>query len=90
MRLTIPKDLETFIREKVQTGRYRNTNEAINDALRLLKERDEAQFRALRSLLKQRIKESKRGDSVLFDYELREQIRRRGMQRLRAGKKSRS
>ena len=76
------------MKAKVQAGRYRDANDVINDGLQLLKERDQAEFEALRKLLGQRMKESRRGDSVPFDSKAREGIRRRGMKRLAALKRA--
>jgi putative addiction module CopG family antidote len=89
MKITIPKELETFIQEKVDAGRYRDTGEAISDGLRLLKQKDDAEFQMLKKLLKGRIRESKQGGSVPLDSKLRDQIKRRGLHRLRAGKRLR-
>ncbi len=89
MRISLRPELEAFLKEKVQVGRYRDANDAINDGLRLLKERDKAEFEALRTLLGQRMKESRRGDSVPFDAKAREGIRRRGMKKLAALKRAR-
>ena len=88
MRISLRADLEAFLKAKVQAGRYRDANDVINDGLQLLKERDQAEFEALRKLLGQRMKESRRGDSVPFDSKAREGIRRRGMKRLAALKRA--
>ncbi|MEO6437441.1 MAG: type II toxin-antitoxin system ParD family antitoxin [Tepidisphaeraceae bacterium] len=90
MRITLSPELAAFVKEKVDAGRYQTQSEAIHDGLRLLKEMDAVEFQRLRSLLKVRATESRRGDSVLFDKKLREQIRRRGMMRLAAIKKRKS
>jgi putative addiction module CopG family antidote len=89
MRVSLRPDLEAFLKEKVQVGRYRNANDAINDGLQLLRERDTAEFESLKALLAQRIKESRRGDSVPFDAKVRDGIRRRGMKRLATLKRAR-
>ena len=89
MRISLQPDLEAFLKEKVKVGRYRDANDAINDGLRLLKERDSAEFEALQRLLAQRMKESRNGDSVPFDAKVREGVRRRGMKRLAALKRAR-
>jgi putative addiction module CopG family antidote len=89
MRITIPRDLEDFVKEKIETGRYRDPSVAVNDGLRLLKERDKAEFERLRGLLKDRMKEAEQGDSVPFNAALRDQIRRRGMKRIGTMKRTR-
>ena len=40
MNLTVPKKWEPFIRSKIQSGRYRSEGELLEEALRLLKQRD--------------------------------------------------
>jgi putative addiction module CopG family antidote len=90
MRITIQRDLENFIQEKVEVGRYRDADEAINDGLRMLKQRDEEEFQRLRQLIKGRMKEARRGESVPFDAAVTEAIRRRGMKRLAALKRART
>ena len=89
MRISLQPDLEAYLKEKVQVGRYRNADDAINDGLRLLRERDKAEFDALRKLLAVRMKESRKGDSVPFNAKVREGIRQRGMKRLAALKRAR-
>jgi len=89
MRITIPAHLEAFVKEKVAEGRYRNTDEAVGDALRLLKDRDKQEFKALRALLKERAKEAKAGKSVAFDAKVRDGVRQRGMTRLASVTKAR-
>jgi antitoxin ParD1/3/4 len=36
----VPEKWESFIRNKIQSGRYRSEEEVLNEALRLLKEHD--------------------------------------------------
>ena len=40
MTVTLPKDLETFVQNKVQIGEYDDANELICDALRQLREQE--------------------------------------------------
>ena len=40
MTVTLPKDLETFVQNKVQLGDYDDANELICDALRQLREQE--------------------------------------------------
>jgi putative addiction module CopG family antidote len=90
IRVTLPLDLEAFVQEKLEHGRYRDANEAVADAVRLLKERDEAEYESLRNVLSERIKESKEGRAVPLDSKLLKQIRARGMKRLAKIQRSRS
>ncbi len=38
-----PKDLEQFVQAKVRSGRFSSSNEAITEAVRLLRQREEAE-----------------------------------------------
>ena len=40
MNLHVPEEWEPFIRSQVQSGRYDSENEVLDEALRLLQERD--------------------------------------------------
>lgn len=84
MRITLPAELEAFIQEKVEVGRYKTASDAVTEGLRLLKERDAAEFESLRATLHDRLAEAKRGRSVPFDSGVRDGIRRRGMKQLAA------
>ena len=44
------KDLETFVRQQVETGRYASASEVVCDALKLLKDRWEQREAALEAL----------------------------------------
>ena len=41
MNVTIPKSLESLVREKVEEGHYSTEDEVVADALRLMQARDE-------------------------------------------------
>ena len=41
MRVSLTEQLEAFVREKVESGRYNNASEVIREALRLLEQHDE-------------------------------------------------
>ncbi len=43
MNTQLPKDLEQFVRAKVRSGRFSSSDEAITEAVRLLREREEAE-----------------------------------------------
>ena len=42
MNVTIPKSLESLVRQKVEDGHYSTEDEVVADALRLMQTRDEA------------------------------------------------
>jgi antitoxin ParD1/3/4 len=52
MEISLRPDLEKLINEKVQSGLYRTPDEVLNEALNLLKERDQAEHR-LETLLQE-------------------------------------
>jgi antitoxin ParD1/3/4 len=43
MNTHLPKDLERFVRAKVRSGRFTSSDEAITEAVRLLRQREEAE-----------------------------------------------
>jgi antitoxin ParD1/3/4 len=43
MNTNLPKDLERFIQAKVRSGRFTSFDEAITEAVRLLRQREEAE-----------------------------------------------
>jgi antitoxin ParD1/3/4 len=42
MNVSLTPELERFVNDKVQTGRYNSASEVVREALRLLEERDHA------------------------------------------------
>ena len=42
MNLSLPPDLEQFVNQKVESGKYPTADDVIHEGLRLLQERDEA------------------------------------------------
>ncbi len=45
MNVSLRPDLEQLVKEKIQSGQYRSPDEVFNEALNLLKARDEAERR---------------------------------------------
>jgi putative addiction module CopG family antidote len=43
MTAHLPADLEQFVKAKVQSGRFTSSDEAITEAVRLLRQREEAE-----------------------------------------------
>jgi putative addiction module CopG family antidote len=43
MNTHLPADLEQFVKAKVKSGRFASSDEAITEAVRLLREREEAE-----------------------------------------------
>jgi antitoxin ParD1/3/4 len=75
MNVSLTPELEAMIRQRVASGRYNDASEVVQEALRLLEERDRMQH--LRSLLEVGLEDERRGDVVTFTPELFEEIDRR-------------
>ena len=54
----VGKHFEGFIKQQVESGRYRSASEVIRDALRLLEEREELRETQMRNL-RQQVQEGK-------------------------------
>lgn len=82
MNISLTNELEEFVHEKVQTGRYLSASEVVREALRLLEERDklkEFKIKQLQEDLKSALDELDRGESVQFDAD---RIKAKGRQLL--------
>lgn len=70
MNVSLTPELEKFVRQKVNSGRYLSVSEVITEALRLLEERDlqrQMRIEKLRSEVAVGIEQSDRGE--VFDGE---------------------
>jgi antitoxin ParD1/3/4 len=70
MNVSLTPELETFIRELVEGGRYRSASEAVRAAIRLLQDRESeqrAKLDALRQSVDVGTEELDRGDGALAD-----------------------
>jgi antitoxin ParD1/3/4 len=69
MNVTLSSDLAEYVSQKIASGRYPTANDVVNDALRLLRERDEKQKRLeeLRREIDIGIKQADEGDVAPFD-----------------------
>lgn len=72
--MSLTDELELFIAQEVEAGRYRSASEVVREALRLLRERSEereAKLALLRRAVREGIGQLDRGESVepgpLFD-----------------------
>ena len=50
MNVSLTPDLEKYVQQKVDTGRYRSSSEVVREALRLLEEKDQARAQQLATL----------------------------------------
>ncbi len=67
MNVSLTPELETFVSNKVLSGRYTSASEVIREALRLLEEQDQdraAQLAAFNQELKRRIEAADRGEFI--------------------------
>jgi putative addiction module CopG family antidote len=51
MKVTLTKELEALVQEKVQSGRYADPSDVVRDALRALEQRDDFESPALEAAL---------------------------------------
>jgi antitoxin ParD1/3/4 len=83
MNVVLTPQLEAMIRERVESGRYASAADVVEEALRLLDERDRLEH--LRSLLAVGLDQARRGETVEYTPELLEEIRQRAIERFRRG-----
>ena len=84
MTVTLPPQLEAMIEEKVLSGRYADANEVVQEALRLLDERDRLQ--RLRAALAIGLEQIERGEDVEYTPELLGVIDQAALRKFRDGK----
>lgn len=83
MNVSLTPQLETMIRQRVESGRYNNASEVVREALRLLEERE--QMEHLRSLLAVGLEQARRGELIEFTPEYLEDLDRRVEERFLRG-----
>jgi|SRR5215469_4000827 len=64
MNVSLPEQMEDFVRQKVAVGDYETASEVIREGLRLLKQRDEAWRAEVRSKIKQGMESIRAGRSI--------------------------
>jgi antitoxin ParD1/3/4 len=80
MNVSLTKELEQLVNDKVKSGRYLSASEVVREALRLLEERDRLQGLRLHELRKEIQRGLKSGPAVPGEQvfrELREKARRK-------------
>ena len=81
MNVSISRDLEQYVQEKVKSGRYPSASEVIDEGLRLLKKRDEAEHKKheeLRAEIAIGIEQADRGQVSTFNEETLKEIEAEG------------
>lgn len=83
MNVSLTPELEKFVADKVESGRYTSASEVVREALRLLEEHERsraAQLEEFSRELKRRIDSADRGNHVTAEESLR-RIREKSAQR---------
>jgi antitoxin ParD1/3/4 len=81
MNVSLTPQLESFVRSKVESGRYGSSSEVVREGLRLLEERDALlrdKLTTLRADIQAGLDDVDRGDVKPVDFD---EIKRRGRQR---------
>jgi putative addiction module CopG family antidote len=81
MSVTLPPEVETLVRQKVESGLYADVDEVLKEAMRLLDEHDRE-----RQWLRSALAEGEKGEAVEYTPELMEEIYQRALENSRAGK----
>jgi antitoxin ParD1/3/4 len=85
MNVSLTRELERLIQQKVRSGMYQTASEVVREGLRLMQARDE--LARLRSGVQQGLEAIQRGEYEDFDIAstsaLAERVKARGRQRLR-------
>jgi antitoxin ParD1/3/4 len=83
MSVTLTPQLEAMIQERVESGRYSDASAVVQEALRLLEEREKLEH--LRALLAVGLEQGRRGEVVEYTPEWIEDLHRRVEERLLRG-----
>lgn len=84
MVIRVPAELEASIRQKIETGRYRDETAVIREALRLLDAREERAER-VRASIAEGLAAIERGEGHELTPELMEEIDREADERIALG-----
>ena len=92
MNVSLTRELEKLVNEKVESGMYQTASEVIREALRLLQERDERKLDRLRKDIRAGFAAIERGDYTEYDertvQSLAEEVKARGRRKLAAQRKT--
>ena len=84
MNITLSAELEELMQVRLGSGRYRDANEVVEEALRLLDERD--RLAALEAELSKGLEQLDRGEGVLWTPEVMGRLKREATENSRLGK----
>ncbi len=91
MNVSLTKEFESYVTEKVESGLYQSASEVIRDGLRLMRERDElhqSRVAELRRDIAIGIDQAERGQVQPFNEEVTARVKARGRKRLAAKDRS--
>lgn len=91
MNISLTKEFENYVSQKVESGMYHSASEVIRDGLRLLKERDDLHQTKLAELRKEiaiGVAQADRGQVQPFNEETTARVKARGRKRLAAENRS--
>jgi antitoxin ParD1/3/4 len=89
MNVSLTPELEQFVNQKVESGRYQTASEVIRDGLRLLLERDELHQKKLEDLRRAiavGIEQADQGQTAPFTEHTIDRVKSRGRQRRDEGR----
>jgi antitoxin ParD1/3/4 len=87
MKISLTKEFEHYVTQKVESGMYHSASEVIRDGLRLMKERDELHQSKLAELRREiaiGVNQADRGQVQPFNEETTACVKARGRSRLNA------
>jgi antitoxin ParD1/3/4 len=87
MNISLTKEFESYVSQKVESGMYHSASEVIRDGLRLMKERDDLHQSKLADLRKEiaiGADQADRGQVQPFSDETAARVKARGRKRLNA------
>jgi antitoxin ParD1/3/4 len=88
MNISLTREFELYVSQKVESGLYHSASEVIRDGLRLMKERDDlhqSRLAELRATIAIGVDQADRGQLQPFNEETTARIKTRGRKRLAAG-----
>ncbi|MGH2561147.1 MAG: type II toxin-antitoxin system ParD family antitoxin [Thermomicrobiales bacterium] len=84
MNVSLTPQLETMVRQKVESGRYNNASEVVREALRLMEEHDRLkEFRTSLAVAEEQIRQ---GEGIEWTPAVMERLKREAAENARMGK----
>ncbi len=85
MNISLTKEFESYVTQKVESGLYHSASEVIRDGLRLMKERDELHQSRLAELRKDialGVEQAERGQIQPFNEQVTARVKANGRKRV--------